>query len=65
MRLSPKQITAVKQTAAEVFGPEADIWLFGSRVDDERRGGDIDLLVENVNPDWDALALARNGGIRL
>ena len=28
------------------MGPHARIWLFGSRVDDSRRGGDVDLYVE-------------------
>ena len=46
MRLSTDQITAIKAAAREAFGPDAVVRLFGSRVDDYRRGGDIDLHVE-------------------
>lgn len=46
MRLSEKQVTLIKSAAAEVLGDQAQVWLFGSRVDDQRRGGDIDLYVE-------------------
>ncbi len=46
MRLSSEQIDQIRQSAAESFGPEACVWLFGSRVDDSKRGGDIDLLVQ-------------------
>ena len=46
MRLSTDQITAIKAAAREAFGPDAVVRLFGSRVDDHRRGGDIDLHVE-------------------
>ena len=46
MRLSTEQIAQIRQSAAESFGPEARVWLFGSRVDDRKRGGDIDLLVQ-------------------
>lgn len=46
MRLTEDQIRVVKLRAAEYFGPDADVWLFGSRVDDSERGGDIDLYIE-------------------
>ena len=46
MRLTQTQIKAIKSAAAEIFGDEAEVWLFGSRADDSRRGGDIDLYVE-------------------
>ncbi|WP_164844442.1 nucleotidyltransferase domain-containing protein [Azoarcus sp. DN11] len=51
MRLSTEQATVIRQTAAEVFGDEVDVWLFGSRVDDSKRGGDIDLLLSPVRLD--------------
>lgn len=46
MRLSEKQVDLIKSAAAEIFGAETRVWLFGSRVDDQRRGGDIDLYLE-------------------
>ena len=46
MRLTPDQQSAIRAIAAETFGDEASIWLFGSRIDDNKRGGDIDLLIE-------------------
>jgi predicted nucleotidyltransferase len=46
MRLSPEQAAIIRSAAAEVFGADARVWLFGSRVDDNRHGGDIDLLIE-------------------
>jgi len=45
MRLTRDQIAAIRQAAEESFGEGSQVWLFGSRVDDRRRGGDIDLLV--------------------
>jgi len=46
MRLTQTQIKAIKTSATEVFGDAAEVWLFGSRVDNDRRGGDIDLYLE-------------------
>ncbi len=50
MRLSPSQITQIKEATVLVFGEEAKVSLFGSRVDDSQKGGDIDLLVETREP---------------
>ena len=46
MRLSEEEVRAIKAAAAFAFGPDATVRLFGSRADDSRRGGDIDLHVE-------------------
>lgn len=46
MRLTQEQVQITKSTVARVLGAESRVWLFGSRVDDDLRGGDIDLLVE-------------------
>ena len=46
MRLTAEQIAAIRRTTAEIFGANARVWLFGSRVDDGGIGGDIDLLIE-------------------
>jgi hypothetical protein len=49
MRLNQKQADTLKNIAVEVFGRNAQLWLFGSRTDDTRRGGDIDLYVTGFN----------------
>lgn len=46
MRLSPADRDAIKLAVAEQVGADSRVWLFGSRVDDSKRGGDIDLLIE-------------------
>lgn len=47
MRLTPDQTQIIKGTIARLVGASSRVWLFGSRVHDELRGGDIDLLVES------------------
>ena len=46
MRLNKDYARLIRETAHDVFGPDAVVRLFGSRVDDSKRGGDIDLHVE-------------------
>lgn len=46
MRLTQDQIQSIKQTAQAVLGNDARVILFGSRVNDAKKGGDIDLLFE-------------------
>ena len=46
MRLSEKEICSIKQNVAKYFGEGTKLVLFGSRISDEKRGGDIDLLIE-------------------
>lgn len=45
MRLSTDQIQAIRFAATTTFGDDTAVWLFGSRVDDTKKGGDIDLLL--------------------
>ena len=46
MRLSPAERAAVELASREAFPAGTRVLLFGSRLDDARAGGDIDLLVE-------------------
>lgn len=48
MRLTDSEKSAILELADKHFGPDCRVTLFGSRVDDERRGGDIDLFVETT-----------------
>lgn len=48
MRLTPTQHQCILHATHQNFGDDANVWLFGSRVDDTRRGGDIDLYVETT-----------------
>jgi len=46
MRLQSKEIEIIAQAAKDAFISGTSVFLFGSRVDDSKRGGDIDLFVE-------------------
>ena len=58
MRLSPDERKVILEAAHRHFGEAAEVWLFGSRVRNNTRGGDIDLLVELPAPVSSPLALS-------
>ena len=45
MRLSREEHKIIIQAAKKHFGRDVKVHLFGSRVDDHKKGGDIDLLI--------------------
>ena len=45
MRLTKQEQQAIKETFIDVFNC-GKIYLFGSRVDNSKKGGDIDLYIE-------------------
>jgi predicted nucleotidyltransferase len=51
MRLTPAQIDTIRTTATAVLGEGVQVTLFGSRVHDTQKGGDVDLYVETTQPD--------------
>jgi predicted nucleotidyltransferase len=44
MRLKETEIKCIENLFVKVFG-HGELYLFGSRVDDSKRGGDIDLYI--------------------
>lgn len=58
MRLNPATAASIRQTVQTLAGPDAAVRLFGSRLDDDARGGDVDLLVELTHTPPNAALLA-------
>jgi predicted nucleotidyltransferase len=50
MGLTAEQIDAIREVVRQECGPDVCVRLFGSRLDDASRGGDVDLLVESDLP---------------
>lgn len=60
MRLTDKQIQIIRQVALQIAGCRSRVRIFGSRLDDAAQGGDIDLMLELLEPvDNPALMAAR------
>ena len=50
MRLTNDQINIIRQLASQIAGSQSRVRVFGSRLDDAARGGDIDLMIELPEP---------------
>lgn len=58
MRISIEQAKLMADAARQIFGAHARLRLFGSRLDDAARGGDVDLLLESDQPVTEPALLA-------
>ncbi|AMD02682.1 MULTISPECIES: nucleotidyltransferase domain-containing protein [Halomonas] len=61
MRVTHDQIHIILSTVRSIAGADVEVRLFGSRLDDTRKGGDLDLLLISPNP-LPRLALAEIKG---
>ena len=59
MRLTKHQHQTILTAARRTFGPDATVRLFGSRTNDQSKGGDFDLYVECDSDDADWLTSAK------
>jgi predicted nucleotidyltransferase len=50
MRLTKQQTHTITQTVFRLAGTGSTVYLFGSRLNDQAKGGDIDLLIESGTP---------------
>lgn len=47
MRITKEQIQLIAETVSQLAGTDAAVYLFGSRLNDQIKGGDIDLFIES------------------
>jgi len=50
MRLTTEQAKSICRLALQVAGDDVQVRVFGSRLDDTARGGDLDLMLEFREP---------------
>lgn len=50
MRLTQEQTQRIIQTVFRLTGEGAEVYLFGSRLNDKTNGGDVDLFIETNTP---------------
>ena len=59
MRLQKQEIQTILQVAKSIYGQKVKVYLFGSRLDNSKRGGDIDLLIRTEDEEKGVLARIR------
>jgi predicted nucleotidyltransferase len=64
MRLSTYEISSIKDTFKEIFN-DSEIFIFGSRVNDSKRSGDIDLFIKLNYPSSTKERLNKKSKFRL
>ena len=50
MRLTAEQKKTIREEVEGFLGVGAELFVYGSRLNDEARGGDVDLLVRTAQP---------------
>lgn len=61
MRLTQQQTHLITQAIYRLAGTHARVFLFGSRLNDNAKGGDVDILIETETP----LSLIERAKIKL
>ena len=51
VRISSQEQIIIKSVFAKYFAKSDHLWVFGSRADLERRGGDLDFYIETTETD--------------
>ena len=51
VRISSEAAKQALDIITREFGDDVSVWLFGSRADDQKRGGDVDIYVESDSAD--------------
>jgi len=58
VRLTPRQLDLIRLVAKETLHVPYGLYLFGSRLEPEAKGGDIDLMLEFLEPCQEAFKLS-------
>lgn len=58
MRLTQRQATEIVQLTRQLTGLPVEVRVFGSRLNDRAKGGDLDLMVELPEPEANPALLA-------
>lgn len=60
MRLSPQTIDQIRTAFHDTFSSRETLRLFGSQLNPDARGGDLDFYIESIDDDPERLVTARH-----